>query len=77
MRVREHRGSFVDALATEFAASTKLQLVEEMKVRLQRDVKIEDVEVKFYVRDNRANWGDTYIITWKHQVFGFSNGMLD
>jgi hypothetical protein len=77
MRVREHRGNLQDSLATEFNADSKQQLVESMSKSLAMVVNTTDVKIEFYTIDPRDNWGDTYIITYKGSVFGFSDGMLE
>jgi hypothetical protein len=75
MKVREHRGSLDDSMSTCFEVQTKQELVEAISTRLFRAIKAEDVAIESYTYDARIQW-DTYLITVKGQVFGFSNGMI-
>jgi len=75
MKVREHRGSLEDSMRTCFEVQNKTELVEAIEAILHCEVKADDVAIESYTYDDRIHW-DTYLITIKGQVFGFSNGMI-
>jgi hypothetical protein len=81
MKLREHRGSLEDSMATVIdIPATKTALVKEIATKLSKfyvDVVPEDVAVEPYAFDARIGW-DSHIVTVKgNGVYGFTDGPLE
>lgn len=75
MKVRQHRGSLDDSMATCFEVQNKQELVDEMSNILGYRIADADVSVEYYAFDQRINW-DTYLVKYKNHAFGFADGMI-
>lgn len=78
MRLREHRGSLSDSLATtQTLANTRAALVSAVSAVLSRfGVTVTDstVRVSWYAADNRCGWGQTFIVAVDgYGIFGFTD----
>jgi hypothetical protein len=76
VKVREHRGSLADSLATEVEINrTMYSLASYISQTLGYKVEPKDIEENPYGFDARTGW-DTYIILVKGRPFGFSDGYI-
>jgi hypothetical protein len=76
VKVREHRGSLNDSLATQVEIErTIYSLASYISQTLGYRVEPRDIEVNQYGFDDRIGW-DTYIIIVKGSPFGFTDGYI-
>ena len=76
VKVREHRGSLTDSLATQVEIDrTIYSLASYISQTLGYGVEPRDIEVNPYGFDDRIGW-DTYIILVKGSPFGFTDGYI-
>jgi hypothetical protein len=69
MKFRQHRGSLEDSMKTLIEVSSLKELAEKLE--------LEGLRIEFYCNDPRPiDFKETYIISDKHGVVGFSNGKL-
>jgi hypothetical protein len=81
MKLREHRGSLEDSMATVVEIpATKEALVKEIVKKLSKfyvNISEESVTVEPYAFDERIGW-DSHVVSVKgHGVYGFTDGPLD
>jgi hypothetical protein len=76
MKVREHRGSLNDSLATTFEVTSREELVDQINSRFLLHVMYSDIGFTHQGMDKRIGW-DSYLITVKgYGVFGYADGQL-
>lgn len=79
MRLRQHRGTLVESLATTVEIEPTIEaLAKAMRDALAPHIPVEarSIEVAPYGFDTRCGW-NTHIVTMlDHGVFGFTDGPL-
>lgn len=75
MRVREHRGTLAESLATVFKVETKSQLLDEINARSETHFREDDLAITHLGMDERCGW-DTYAISLRgYGMFGYCDAM--
>lgn len=75
-RVRWHRGSLQDSLATTVTMNSRRDLLDSLNGDFW-DVVDEDISIKPYGGDDaRCGWRDVHMITVQGQCVGFCEGPL-
>lgn len=79
MRFRFDRGGLIESLATTVEWQTKKDLIAILKREYDWIIPFDDdiLEVKYYIKDTRPQgWGETWIVTGRQGVYGYTDGPL-
>jgi hypothetical protein len=75
MKVREHRSTLKDSMATVAEVRTRAEFLQLLRERLGDDnILPHMVKVEYYCWDTRIKWGTWIIKVDGHGVFGFADG---
>lgn len=81
MKIREHRGSLVDSMATVTVIEPTAEAIARLASLAMLDYGVaftaDQVKIEWYCYDPRIGW-ETYIVTLEgYGVFGFTDGPLE
>lgn len=77
MRIRMHKGSYIDSLATAKTIDNNISEVSAyFTEQYCMDIKEELLKIKEYGVDSRGNWGKTYIVLYDDIPLGFTDEMV-
>lgn len=77
MRIRMHKGSYIDSLATAKTIRNNItEIAGYFTEQYCMDIKEELLKIKEYGLDKRDNWGKSYIVMYDGIPLGFTDEMV-
>jgi len=77
MRIRMHKGSYIDSLATVKTIGNNItEIADYFTEHYCMDIKEELLKIKEYGVEERDNWGKSYIVMYDGIPLGFTDETL-
>ena len=77
MRIRMHKGSYIDSMATTKTIGNNMsEVADYFTEQYCMDIKEELLKIEDYGVESKGNWGKTYIVLYDNLPLGFTNEMV-